>query len=709
MRLEEVVVMHTSAPQQRFFLVSDDDSVLRTGDRVGPYTVLEPLGRGGMGIVYLARDTRLGRRVALKLIRSDEADELYLRRFLFEVRATARFNHPNIVTVHDAGQHEGMPYVVLEYVEGETLEQRMLRRPLWLSEALDVALGVAEALSEAHRHGILHSDLKPGNVMFGPHDVVKVLDFGLAQRTQVGDRELVDTILSGDAAAAATIGGTPSFMAPEQWRAEPCRSASDVWALGMLLHEMCALRRPYRAEGTVNRVAEICRPRPFVSVARYAQLPSELAELIDRCLCKRPAGRPTAREAARVLRALRDRHMAPDNLFRGGAPLGRGDGVRLVGRDFERMAARAALDDEGALVLVGPTGCGKTSFLRAGLLAELARDDRHLVVELRPGRRPFDALEAALRTPQAARGVDSRGVDSRGVDSREGERARRPSMPVEAALAHDATKVCQRLVRLATRTGRTVVLVIDPLDDLTLVEPDCAARFLEILAHIAALGRDDVRLVMSVRNYALNLLAQHPSLQRAAERAYVLRPLSPSALRRALEEPVRMAGYHWEQGAVDEILEAVGSGHHAVAQLQLIAERIWELRERATLVLRRDAWQRLGGVAGVLCQHAARRREALASRAQRAIDRVLVTLSDRKRRRRMPRDGGATRDACAMLLDARLISWSDADGTGRWVLAHDALASHALDQRARRWRTVVPCLVGAALVPLALGLSALLG
>ncbi len=279
---------------------------LAPGDTVGHFQVERLLGRGGMGEVYLAHDTELGRHVALKmispaLIGAPEASE----RFRVEARATARLSHPNIVTIHAIGQHRGAPYVALEYVEGTTLRERLSRGKLELREALRVGLDIAEAVSAAHERGVWHRDLKPANVALGDDGRVRVLDFGLAKITDQEPLSGARSVRGGDTTVA---GGTPLYMAPEQWRGERSTAASDVWALGLLLFELVTGEHPFLARDERRDTAEAARlvreralaGRPLLV---RAALPAGLADLVARCLRVDPGARPSAGDVATALRA----------------------------------------------------------------------------------------------------------------------------------------------------------------------------------------------------------------------------------------------------------------------------------------------------------------------------------------------------------------------------------------------------------------------
>jgi serine/threonine protein kinase len=283
---------------------------LARGTLIDHYRVVRLVGRGGMGEVYLARDTRLGRRVALKVVNrrrigSSEA----ITRFLFEARTTARFNHPHIVAIHGVGEHEGQPYLALEYLEGRSLRARLRESRPPLREAARAALAVAAALAEAHANGVLHRDLKPDNVLLPNDGRIRVVDFGLARVRSHDDTGTVqwqgasaEYDRQRHAEERTAVYGTPSYMAPELWFGRDPTGAADVWGLGMILHELFTHRHPYRKPGEPPpSAAEVCSPRPVPLAPELALAPEPLRELVRSCLDKDPEQRPSADEVARGL------------------------------------------------------------------------------------------------------------------------------------------------------------------------------------------------------------------------------------------------------------------------------------------------------------------------------------------------------------------------------------------------------------------------
>ena len=251
-----------------------------TGAQLGPYQILEPLGRGGMGIVYKARDTRLGRAVAVKI-----AHEEFSSRSQREARAISALNHPHICTLYDLGPD----YLVMEFVEGETLSDLLNRGPLPMTLTLEYGGQIAEALTAAHAKGITHRDLKPGNIMISPTGA-KVLDFGLAKFAEGEDPA------AGQArsiTAKQTVVGSPAYMAPEQLEAKECDARTDIFALGLVLYEMATGRRAFRGESRAALIVDIMRCEPEMDRVE----PPWLAAVVRRCLQKDPEDRwQTARD-----------------------------------------------------------------------------------------------------------------------------------------------------------------------------------------------------------------------------------------------------------------------------------------------------------------------------------------------------------------------------------------------------------------------------
>jgi serine/threonine protein kinase len=266
------------------------------GQQLGSYQILSLLGAGGMGVVYRARDTRLNRSVAIKVLPSDKvSDPERKRRFIQEARAASALNHPNIITVHDIGSEGGTDFIVMEYVLGKTLEQRIPRKGMQLNEALKLAVQVADALAKAHSAGIIHRDLKPSNVMVADDGFVKVLDFGLAKLTEAktgaeGTRTLQSQTETGTAALTlpGVVLGTVGYMSPEQVRAEETDHRSDIFSFGAILYEMLTGRRAFSGTSAAEIMNAILKEEPAALGGSNGQITPGLVRIVSHCLEKRP-------------------------------------------------------------------------------------------------------------------------------------------------------------------------------------------------------------------------------------------------------------------------------------------------------------------------------------------------------------------------------------------------------------------------------------
>src|SRR5262247_2994133 len=267
---------------------------LAVGTRLGPYEVLAALGAGGMGEVYRARDTRLGREVALKVISDGAIDSERLQRFEQEARLAGSLNHPNLVVVHDVGSEGGAPFLVTELLEGESLRHRLSRGRLPLRTALELGVQLAEGLAAAHARGIVHRDVKPENVFLTSGGRAKLLDFGIAKLTAPraieGTRNLLDTTLTpeGLGTRPGAVLGTPGYMSPEQVRGDPVDARTDIFSLGSVLYEMLAGVPAFPAKSFIESGHAILESEP---PPLPESVPPSVDVLVRRCLEKEPARR----------------------------------------------------------------------------------------------------------------------------------------------------------------------------------------------------------------------------------------------------------------------------------------------------------------------------------------------------------------------------------------------------------------------------------
>jgi Tol biopolymer transport system component len=265
---------------------------LKTSDKLGPYEIVALVGAGGMGEVYRARDTRLGRDVAIKVLpRALANDADRLRRFEQEARTIAALNHPNIVGIHDIGAHDGAPFLVSEFLEGQTLREKLVSGPLPVRRAIDYALGIAEGLAAAHEKGIVHRDLKPENVFVTRDGRIKVLDFGLAKLVRPAGNHDAASTLTSPATSPGMVMGTVGYMSPEQVRGGSSDPRSDIFSFGTVLYEMLTGERAFKRETSAETMTAILREEPQALNDTGWQGPLEVQRILARCLEKNVARR----------------------------------------------------------------------------------------------------------------------------------------------------------------------------------------------------------------------------------------------------------------------------------------------------------------------------------------------------------------------------------------------------------------------------------
>ena len=364
----------------------------------GHYRVDARIGSGGMGEVFRAFDTRLNRPVAVKLMRDAGLEQAAIvQRFLREARAASALNHPNIVTIHEVGETPaGELFIVQELIEGRTL-RALMETAQTLTTTVDIGRQVARAIGAAHAAGIVHRDVKPENIMVRADGYVKVLDFGLARvvdhrAAERSTRVNLDT-------EPGTVLGTAAYMAPEQARGTQAGPAADVFALGVLLYEMAAGRRPFVAPTSVGVLAAILSEQPVPLVRLNPAVPTALDALVHRMLAKEPEQRPSARDVDEELAALQGRETLSE-------PIRAGAGVRkTVGRESERADLRRAYVRVAAgqsliLGVSGEAGIGKSSLIEDFLVELTTRPERPIVARGRCSER-LAGVEAYLPVLEA--------------------------------------------------------------------------------------------------------------------------------------------------------------------------------------------------------------------------------------------------------------------------------------------------------------------
>lgn len=578
-------------------------SIPTRGSLLKHYEIIRALDQGGMGVVFLARDTKLGRLVAIKFLKDATRGSA---RLLEEAQTTAGIKHENIVTVYDIDEYDDHLYLVLEYVEGRTLRQVIAKnaatdRFLAKSLALNIVTQVVRGLVAAHVMGIVHRDLKPENVMLLDSGQVKVLDFGIAKR--------MDQSTAGRS-------GTRPYMAPEQWRAEDVDPRTDVWAAGLLLFELLAGKHPLAplSDSCIATISDLDQPMP--SLATFRPNLVNLAAIVDRCLCKRKEERFSS--ASELLAALvattphahvvMHDEMGP---FAGLSAFQEADAGRFFGRDREIGALVGHLDRQRIITVAGPSGAGKSSFVRAGVIPALhtSEDDWEILV-VRPGRTPLATLVEALGPAEAG-----------------------TSLMLQPGLVGERLRAKCRLGGEASR----MLLFVDQFEELFTLVTDVQERaaFLHCLLGAADEISSPVRVILAVRSDFLDRIAEERQfMDRLLEGLFFLSPMDRESLQEALVRPIEAAGYQFESDdIVTNMLASLENTKSPLPLLQFTAARLWEARDEHRKLLTQRSYDALGGVAGALSTHADALLAALSSPQQRLCRAICLRLVTPQRTR----------------------------------------------------------------------------
>jgi len=607
---------------------------------VGSFRIRDFIGEGAMGQVYLAQDTTLGRRVALKLIKRSVMHGGGLDRFLAEARATASFNHPHIVTLHAVGELDGRPFLALEYIDGESLRQRIASGSTSVKEAMRIVCAVAKAVAEAHRHGIVHADLKPENIVIPRDGRVRVVDFGLARL--VGTR-------------TDTASGTPTYMAPERWRGQTPTGAIDVWSVGVLLHELVTGEPPL----SPSALAELAYTRDTEHVP-YLANGATWSMLVAECLRLDPSERITADALVVRLEAMIDPRISSDSEarcpFPGLSAFSRDTAVDYFGRRAELDEALEHLRRRALVPILGPSGVGKSSFVYAGLIPRLEEKGAWTTYNFRPGTSPFLALASCLAEGPVAELADSLRLHPERLSLVLGERARKTS-------------------------GR-VLLFVDQFEEVFTLAAGDARAFCECVAR-AAIADEPWRIVLTLRDDFFGRIAETATMRPLLGEVVALAQLSTADLQLAVMGPLTNAGYRPDSpDLVDAIVGEIEGTAAPLPLLQFTCRSLWERRDSATRTIQTVDYRAMGGASGALAAHAQQVLSRLSPVQVRAARALLVGLvnPDGTRRPRRRSDllevAVAASDVADRLLEGRLIvATRDADNDDAWLeLAHESLA-----------------------------------
>ena len=633
------------------------------------YVIVRQLGRGATGQVYLAEDSVLARPIAIKFIGVDP-DPAARQRFLMEARAAARIQHPNVVSIYRVGELGDRPYIVSELVRGMALSE--VPRPMPWANALALAIDLGRGLAAAHRRGVVHCDIKPGNVMVTEDGVAKLVDFGLAQILREG---VADTW--------RPMSGTPDYMAPEVWRGLPPTRRSDVYSLGAVLFELIHGTPPFRSTdlGELHR-AVTERDAPALDTE------PRFAALIARCLARDPDHRfatgEELREAFERLGASRNSLASADeNPYRGLRPFESSHRGVFFGRGLEVGAVVERLRTESVVVVAGDSGVGKSSLIRAGVVpavldGALGAGRTWRALTMVPGRRPLAALAAAFDDPELA-----------------------------ARVLAEPELLARELHRRAGNDG--IILFIDQFEELvTLGDPAEVAAFDAALARISE-GVTGVRLITTVRADFLSKLVALPRFGQELSRVlYFVRPLPPERIRDVITGPAAATNVAFESEAmIGELVAATAeAGSGGLPLLSFALAELWEARDRDRGLITQAALDTMGGVAGALARHGdsviAGMPPADRIHARRVLLRLVSSMGTRVPRTEAELAVSAgTKNAVTALVNGRLLVVHDGEAGSTYALAHEVLVrgwgtlrewlDADTDDRARRERLAEAC------------------
>jgi serine/threonine protein kinase len=648
------------------------------GVRINQYEMIKMIGEGGMGTVFLARDLRLGRRVAIKFLQSNQPE--LTQRFLVEARTTARCQHDNIVVIYEVGEHNGSPYIVLEYLNGKpltTLTDNGQRLPY--TRAVEIMCSILRALSCAHEQGIVHRDLKPDNIFITESGTLKVLDFGIAkvlQQSAAGQVEKsagairlpspleIATGTNNSLTRVGTIMGTLKYMSPEQWGIGiEIDHLTDIWACGILLHRMICGRHPlHPLDGNqlvVTAMLEL--PMPSMAEAAPTDVPRELIQIVDRCLLKLKDQR--WQSAAELLAALelflpgrRTQQLQIDESpYAGLSSFQENDAGKFFGRNREIAAMVTRIRDRPLVAVVGSSGVGKSSFVRAGLVPALKRSGEVWeTLVLRPGRKPLDAL-AQIIAPMIATAANL--ADE--VDEHK---------KLVEVLRQEPGHLGEVLRLRARRDNRRLLVFVDQFEELYTQVPSAEDRaaFTACLSAVADDATSPLRVVLSIRSDFLDRVAEDPEfVGELTQGLFFLGPPGRDGLRDAITQPADMAGFQFELPAmVEDMLDHLETTPGALPLLQFAASKLWENRDTARRLLTHHAYAAMGGVAGALASHADRVVSELGATKAGLVRALLLRLVTPERTRaivpitelrELSREVGEVQRLIDQLVDARLL------------------------------------------------------
>jgi len=606
-------------------ILRQDPELDLKGEPLRGYRLLEQIGEGAFGVVYRATQPQIGREVAIKAVAPELANHPdFVRRFEREAQIVAKLEHPHIVPLYDYWREPDAAYLVMRFLRGGSVEDLLRSGPLEPERASSILDQVAAALSAAHRQGIVHRDVKPGNVLLDEVGNAYLTDFGVAQEAGSPERS-----------SGTMIRGTPGYLSPEQVRLDPTSARSDIYALGIVTYEMLTGAPPFPDSSLTALLDHHVRDAiPSVRDAR-PELPAALDRAIATATAKDPKDRLSdPLELAAAVRAALEGDASSvtvpaaeiRNPYKGLRAFLEADAADFFGREAvtERLLRRLEDDQPGSrfLAVVGPSGSGKSSVVRAGLVPALRRgslpgSERWYVIDLLPGAHPLRELESALLGVAVA-----------------------PPPSLLDELEGDTRGLLRAVDRLLPDPDAELLIVLDQLEEVFTLIEDEDERFhiLESLRLATTAEGSRVRIVATLRaDFFDQPLSVRGFGDLLAQRTEAITPMSPEELERAIVAPAERAGLAVEPRLLAAMIADVADRPGALPLLQFTLTELAERREDGVLTL--VGYRGIGGVAGALARRAEQLFEAMHEGARDVSRQVflrLVTLgegSDDTRRR----------------------------------------------------------------------------
>jgi serine/threonine protein kinase/ABC-type glycerol-3-phosphate transport system substrate-binding protein len=597
-------------------ILREDPDLDLEGEPLRGYRLLEQVGEGAFGVVYRAIQPQVGREVAIKAVHPELANHPdFVRRFDREAQIVARLEHPHVVPLYDYWREPDAAFLVMRFLRGGSVEDLLEAGPLEPSRVTSIVDQIASALGAAHRQGVVHRDVKPGNVLLDEEGNAYLTDFGVALDAGSPERS-----------TGTMMRGTPAYLSPEQIRLEPTSPRSDAYALGIVVFEMLTGEHPFPDTSLTALLDHHVRDAIPSARSLRPQLPPAVDEVIGRATAKDPDDRfSDIEEIATALRAaLEGTRVAPQpagpirNPYKGLRAFLEADALDFFGRETVVKRLLQSLVEDGHtqrfLAVVGPSGSGKSSVVRAGLVPALRRgaipgSERWYVIDVLPGLHPFREIEAALLSV-----------------------AVEPPPSLMEELERDELGIVRAVDRVLPDPEAELVIVLDQLEEVfTMIEDDSErARFLASIEAAALQPDSRVRMIVTLRADFYDAPLSVPGFgDLLAARTEAITPMTPEELERAIVAPADQAGLVVEPRLLAEMIADVADRPGALPLLQYALTELAERPDGRTLTL--EAYRRIGRVSGALARRAEQLFEPMKEAGRDACRQLflrLVTLGE---------------------------------------------------------------------------------